>query len=147
MLSFDRTGFIFLIKFVALFACLVFFTKIGADFMFSPSERSGNAISAGEANISSQNKNRMAMVAAVLNAPDPVIKLGFVGDIMLDRRVKKSIMENGGGDYRFPFWRAANILQKYDILFGNLEGPISAGGGEERLGFFFLVGSQNAAAI
>jgi len=125
----------------------VFLTKIGADFMFSPSERSGNAISAGEANISSQNKNRMAMVAAVLNAPDPVIKLGFVGDIMLDRRVKKSIMENGGGDYRFPFWRAANILQKYDILFGNLEGPISAGGEDQGSAYSFRMDPQSAEAI
>jgi len=31
----------------------------------------------------------------------------------------------GNGDYRFPFLKIADELQKADILFGNLEGPIS----------------------
>ena len=56
---------------------------------------------------------------------DEVIKLGFVGDIMLDRSVKKSINKNGGGDYSFPFQKILPTLKSFDWLFGNLEGPVS----------------------
>jgi len=44
---------------------------------------------------------------------------------MLDRGVKYMIEEYGDGDYRFPFLKTADYLNKADILFGNLEGPIS----------------------
>src|SRR3989338_5644789 len=147
MLSFDRTGSVFLIKFIALFACAVFVTKTGSDFIFALSGQSNNTISTGAANVPARDENRLAMASVVLSAPDPVIKLGFVGDIMLDRRVKESIIKNGEGDYRFPFWRAVNILQKYDILFGNLEGPISAGGEDQGSAYSFRMDPQSAEAI
>jgi poly-gamma-glutamate capsule biosynthesis protein CapA/YwtB (metallophosphatase superfamily) len=51
--------------------------------------------------------------------------LVFVGDIMLDRGVEWQIEKNGNNDFRFPFLKIAEELQKADILFGNLEGPIS----------------------
>ena len=53
------------------------------------------------------------------------ITLIFVGDIMLDRGVEYMIKKWGGGDFKFPFLKIADELQKTDILFGNLEGPIS----------------------
>lgn len=53
------------------------------------------------------------------------ITLFFVGDIMLDRGVKYMIENYGGGDYKFPFLKIADCLNEVDILFGNLEGPIS----------------------
>lgn len=53
------------------------------------------------------------------------IILGFVGDIMLDRGVADAVKNYGAGDYRFPFTNTRDDLRKYDILFGNLEGPIS----------------------
>ena len=147
MLSFDRTGSVFLIKFIALFACAVFVTKTGSDFVFTLSGQSNNIISAGAANVPVRDENRLAMASVVLSAPDQVIKLGFVGDIMLDRRVKESIIKNGEGDYRFPFWRAVNILQKYDILFGNLEGPISAGGEDQGSVYSFRMDPRSAEAV
>jgi len=51
-------------------------------------------------------------------------KIYFVGDMMLDRSVKKSVQNNFAGDYNKLF---ANVgeLKNADILFGNLEGPIS----------------------
>ena len=49
----------------------------------------------------------------------------FVGDIMLDRGVERMVEEHGKEDYRFPFLQIADYLKEADILFGNLEGPIS----------------------
>ena len=53
------------------------------------------------------------------------IELLFVGDIMLDRGVKYMVEKYGKGDYKFPFLKIADYLKETDILFGNLEGPIS----------------------
>ncbi|MCD6550546.1 CapA family protein [bacterium] len=48
-----------------------------------------------------------------------------VGDIMLDRGVEYKIKKEGKGNFKFPFAEIANELKNADILFGNLEGPIS----------------------
>jgi len=53
------------------------------------------------------------------------VTLLFVGDIMLDRGVEWEIKKNGNNNFRFPFLKIIKELQKTDILFGNLEGPIS----------------------
>jgi D-alanyl-D-alanine carboxypeptidase len=52
------------------------------------------------------------------------VTLGFVGDIMLDRGVKTSIIKNFDGDYNKIFAEAP-ALREPDIMFANLEGPIS----------------------
>ena len=52
------------------------------------------------------------------------INLLFAGDIMLDRGVESSILKNGNGDFSFIFSKA-DFLKKADIVFANLEGPIS----------------------
>jgi len=52
------------------------------------------------------------------------ISLVFVGDIMLDRGVKKSVIKNFNGDFSFLFQKV-DFLKNADISFGNLEGPIS----------------------
>jgi len=49
----------------------------------------------------------------------------FVGDIMLDRGVEAVVKKYGQGDFKFPFKKIYNELHKADIIFGNLEGPIS----------------------
>ncbi len=51
----------------------------------------------------------------------PSLRLMAVGDIMLARSVGKRI----AGDYEAPFSEINPILHKADILFGNLESPIS----------------------
>ena len=53
------------------------------------------------------------------------LKFAFVGDIMLDRDVEKKIIRIGGEDFRFPFLLVSDELREYDLLFGNLEGPVS----------------------
>lgn len=52
------------------------------------------------------------------------VKIGLVGDIMLARGIPISIDKHGAGDPRFIF-QNLNGLNRYDILFGNLEGVIS----------------------
>ncbi len=63
-----------------------------------------------------------------LNMPDikdpDFVNLAFLGDIMLDRGVRNSVNKNFGGDYSLLFDKL-NLLQKNDIVFGNLEGPAS----------------------
>lgn len=49
--------------------------------------------------------------------------LSFVGDVMLGRGVEQLVKKNGG-DFNYPF---ADLLalKNSDVLFGNLEGPVS----------------------
>ncbi len=56
------------------------------------------------------------------------INLFFVGDIMLNRGVEMMVKNYGGGDFKFPFLKIKKEFEKSDILFGNLEGPISEKG-------------------
>jgi len=62
------------------------------------------------------------------NEEVPSLKIVLVGDIMLDRGVKEKIEKEGNGDYKFPFLKIDSYLQKADIVFGNLEGPITSDG-------------------
>lgn len=62
------------------------------------------------------------------NLNNSEISIFFVGDIMLGRGVEYMINKEGERDFRFPFLKIADELEKSDILFGNLEGPISNNG-------------------
>ncbi len=55
------------------------------------------------------------------------LTLSFVGDVMLARGVERSVEKNGGNDWSWIF-QEVTALRGSDILFGNLEGPISARG-------------------
>lgn len=55
--------------------------------------------------------------------PDYVL-LTFLGDIMLDRGVRNSVLKNFAGDYSSLFVNLG-VLKKSDIVFANLEGPAS----------------------
>jgi poly-gamma-glutamate synthesis protein (capsule biosynthesis protein) len=52
------------------------------------------------------------------------VTLGFVGDMMFDRGVKTSVIKNFDGDYN-KILSEAPELKNPDIMFGNLEGPVS----------------------
>jgi len=60
----------------------------------------------------------------LINEPDNV-RMIFVGDVMLSRRVKDTVDINANGDYRFIFEEIAGFMQGADIVFGNLENPVS----------------------
>jgi poly-gamma-glutamate synthesis protein (capsule biosynthesis protein) len=66
-----------------------------------------------------------------------------VGDIMLDRAVGRSVERNAGGDFSWLF-ASTTELADADILFGNLEGPLSDQGTE--LGNLYSFRMSPAAA-
>ena len=79
-----------------------------------------------------KTKNLEKMIATVVMSRDLTelknseeTTLAFVGDIMLDRGVYSTFVKNANGDYNFPFANIKNDLAKYDLVFGNLEGPMS----------------------
>ncbi|MFH1180961.1 MAG: CapA family protein [bacterium] len=69
-------------------------------------------------------------------SPAPsLVSLALVGDIMLDRGVELKIKNEGANDFRFPFLKIADELKKADVVFGNLESPISDQG--EKIGSIY----------
>ncbi len=72
--------------------------------------------------------------SSVLSSEEP-IRIILAGDIMLDRGVEYMIEKYGGGNFEFPFLKIADEFQKADVVFGNLEGPISDKG--EKVGSIY----------
>jgi len=103
------------------FLALIFWVLFGLCFLaagfFVFSKESAFSISGANINQPAQ-QNQEAQ---------PIILMA-VGDIMLDRGVKYMIDKYGKGDFSFPFLEVKDYLSKADILFGNLEGPISSRG-------------------
>lgn len=73
------------------------------------------------------------------------IVLCAVGDILLDRGVRKEIK----GDYDYPYKKVKNILNEADITIGNLESPITDGGTPvlKRPIIIFKADPENSQAI
>lgn len=65
------------------------------------------------------------------SATDPIYSLGFVGDIMMGRSVEMKAHALHGGEFRPFFIHLEEQLRDYDILFGNLEGPVSDKGKDQ----------------
>jgi len=65
-----------------------------------------------------------------LQEEDNEIAVFLVGDVMLNRGVEYMIEKQAEGDFKFPFLKIADYLKEADLLFGNLEGPISDKGHE-----------------
>jgi poly-gamma-glutamate synthesis protein (capsule biosynthesis protein) len=73
------------------------------------------------------------------------ISLVFVGDIMLDRGVEGSV-RRAGGDYTFAFAHVSS-LKEADLLFGNLEGPISDKGQDRHNLYSFRFAPESLKAL
>jgi poly-gamma-glutamate synthesis protein (capsule biosynthesis protein) len=73
-------------------------------------------------------------------------KLGFVGDIMLDRGVR-NVVEKKGITYEAMFSEISPRLGAYDLLFGNLEGPISATGTKQGSIYSFRMKPETGEAL
>ncbi len=56
---------------------------------------------------------------------DTTVSLLFVGDTMLDRGVESSVQRNFDGDFKKLFMHVQEYFDASDIIFLNLEGPIS----------------------
>ena len=125
--NFDGKGFLFFIKFTFFILILIVSAHYGANTFAENTLHTifYNTASADTqlAAIASKRQQRQQLLEKV--DVENTFTLGFVGDIMLDRQIKKAIMESGGGNYSFPFEFVEDKLKGYDILFGNLEGSIS----------------------
>ncbi len=75
------------------------------------------------------------------------ISMVFVGNIMLDRGVEWATKKYGKGDFEFPFLKIADDLKRADVLFGNLEGPISDKGKEIGNLHSFRMSTSSAEAL
>lgn len=64
----------------------------------------------------------------------------FVGDIMMDRGIRKIVEEKGGGNYAYIFEKFGDGVSKADLAFGNLEGPISDKGSKQGSIYSFRMG-------
>jgi hypothetical protein len=53
------------------------------------------------------------------------IKILFVGDMMFDRYIRQSVAKYGNGDYGYILELLRDKLAEYDLVVGNLEGPIT----------------------
>ena len=68
----------------------------------------------------------------ILDKKDPdFVSLAFVGDIMLDRGVRNSVIKNFNNNYSALFEKI-NILKNFDMVFANLEGPASDQGTDQK---------------
>ena len=120
-----------------LFHRLIIFISIGGSVIaFFTVVTSSNSSSILEKNISGQG----AIVAVSQNVPvrnkgssgivdndeSEEATMVFVGDIMLSRGVGKIMAEQN--NWLYPFEHVREYLQKADLVFGNLEGPISGRG-------------------
>lgn len=83
---------------------------------------------------------------ASIKIPDDEIELAFVGDIMLDRGIKKVADNYFGSNYR-EFFRNVPELKLADIAFGNLEGPLSDKGSDQGSIYSFRMAPETLAAL
>lgn len=125
--SFDKKGLLFSIRALLIVTLLFVGAKYLPDYVFNNSYLKDSLVSNSEKAIWAQQ-----MTASIISARESVlgynpqeIKIGFVGDIMLDRGVLYMINKYGGGDYSFIFENIKDDLLQYDFLVGNLEGPVS----------------------
>ncbi len=74
------------------------------------------------------------------------ITMSFVGDIMLDRGVRNSVIKNYKGDYSALFGKLTT-LKDADIAFANLEGPMSDVGTDKHNLYSFRMDPAGAPAL
>ncbi len=73
-----------------------------------------------------QPQNNISSTVNSTPADNNEATMVFVGDIMLSRGVGKIMVEQN--NWLYPFEHVRDFLQKADLVFGNLEGPISGRG-------------------
>lgn len=121
--NFDKSGFLFFFKFATFISLLIVSAHFGsqafADSLFPTEYNTANV----DTILDEFAYKRQ------LQLEDEII-LGFVGDIMLSRKIESDVMTYDDGNFSFPFEFIKDHLAEYDALFGNLEGPISDKGND-----------------
>ena len=78
--------------------------------------------------------------------PPPILELGFAGDIMLSRNVATKVTTQFNGDYSKLFAHA-DFLKQPDIMFANLEGPVSTKGTDQHNLYSFRMDPKALPAL
>jgi poly-gamma-glutamate synthesis protein (capsule biosynthesis protein) len=88
------------------------------------------------------------IIAPEVKDPD-FLNLVFVGDIMLDRGVRNSVVKNFNNDYSALFEKLdkENLLKKPDIAFANLEGTASDQGADLKNLYSFRMDTAVVSAL
>jgi len=96
--------------------------NVGAINISIDKQRANAALSGGN------NSEELPLnTSSAINSPDNgEATMVFVGDIMLSRGIGKIMAEQN--NWLYPFEHVREYLQKADLVFGNLEGPISGRG-------------------
>ena len=134
---FDTQGFVFALKFLAVLIWALALTDFFSGIIFSALSREyypQAGVSAGQAVLALRREREARSVAAIAKAarvPPSDITIALVGDVMLARGVEAAIRRYGQGDFQYPFLGISEQLRGYDLLFGNLEGPISDRGTDQ----------------
>jgi poly-gamma-glutamate synthesis protein (capsule biosynthesis protein) len=82
--------------------------------------------------VADANTNWVEEKVGLPEIKDPnFVTLSFVGDIMMARGVRNSVVKNFNNDYSALFEKA-EVLKKSDIVFGNLEGTASDQGVDQK---------------
>ncbi|MEK7555983.1 MAG: CapA family protein [Patescibacteria group bacterium] len=98
-------------------------------------------------NTKEEKGNEEEALVSVSNGKEEMIRLGFVGDMMFDRGVESHILRYGGENQDFPFEKIQAYLKTFDVLFGNLEGPVSDKGADEGSVYSFRMSPAVALAL
>ena len=148
--NFDKRGFTFFLKFTALVFLLVFAGKYGSQFVaggFNFADNDGfQEVRQTASLIALKQSSAVEEMKPEILSPKR-ITLGFVGDIMLDRGIKSSVMKYGNGNYDYAFEKVKDYLNDFDILFGNLEGPISDKGTKTGSIYSFRMDPKSAQSL
>jgi len=76
--------------------------------------------------VSSEATQTASVISALIeDRSEKPVEILLVGDLMLSRNVKSVVNKYGNGDYRYLFANIKETLSSADVVFGNLEGPIS----------------------
>ena len=97
--------------------------------------------------ITGQSDNTTGYINAVFTDPaqGDTTTVGFVGDVMLSRSVGQKIVQEN--DFSWPFRNVADQLQRYDLLFGNLEGSLSSRGTDGGSVYSFRADPRTVAGL
>lgn len=145
--NFDKKGFFFFLKFTALIFVLFFAAKYGPRITESDFIIISNDEIPKETQVATLVALKQFDESKQASPVSKKITLGFVGDIMLDRGIKASVERYGSGNYIFPFKKIKDYLNEFDILFGNLEGPISEEGKNQGSIYSFRMEPRSAKSL
>lgn len=97
------------------------------------------------------NTNWVQEKVGMPDIKDPnFVTLAFVGDTMLDRGVKNSVLKNFNNDYSALFTKSKqllDVLKNSDIVFANLEGTASDQGTDQKNLYSFRMNPESIPAL